>query len=112
MPSVITKTWGIPKMRSTLSSSKCLVVILKRTTKDTEVMTRVTNSVAPDKPWRVTVSISPAIFTVIKGSPGVKMLKMAGMAMKSENRGMNTQVLFKKNPKRILEKQANRIDTA
>ena len=112
MPSVITKICGIPKMRNTLSSSKCRVVILKRTTKDTEVITRVTKNAAPDRPWRVTISLSPAIFSVAMVSPGVKMLKMAGRAIKSENRGMNIQVLFKKKPRWILEKHANRRDVA
>lgn len=45
-------------------------------------------------------------------SPGVTMLKTAGRAIKSEKRGMNIQVLFKKKPVRILEKYAKRRDIA
>ena len=47
--------------------------------------------------------LNPAILKTASGSPGVKILNIAGIAIKSENRGTNTQVRFKKNPKLIRE---------
>ena len=70
-------------------------------------MTRITNKAAPNTPGRVMMKPTPAIFKVIRASPGVKMLNKAGIAIKRENKGMNTQVLFKKNPRSILEKWVN-----
>jgi hypothetical protein len=43
----------------------------------------------------------------INASPGEKMLNKAGIAIKSENKGINTQVRFKKKPKFILERYAS-----
>jgi hypothetical protein len=107
MPRIITKTKGTLKILKTFSRSKCLVVRLKRATKDTDVVTRMTNKAAPDTPGRVMMRLALAIFKVKSGSPGVKILNKAGRTMKRENKGMNTHVLFKKNPRPILEKWVN-----
>ena len=112
MPRVITKTWGIFIIRKTLSSSKCLVVMLSRTAKDTETITRITNNAAPDSPWCVMVNVIPAIFQATNGSPGVKILNNAGIAIKNENNGMNTHVRFRKNLKFIPETSANNKHSA
>ena len=93
-------------MCKTRSSSKCLVVKLSSTAKDTQVTTRVTNNIAPYNPWLVITSFAPNILKTASVSPGVKILNKAGMAMKSENKGMNIHVLFKKKPKLIPEIQA------
>jgi len=99
-------------IRKTLSSSKCLVVTLNRTAKDTEVMTRITNNAAPDTPWCVTVNVMPATLQPINGSPGVKILNNAGIAIKNENNGINTHVRFRKNLKFIPETSANNKHSA
>jgi hypothetical protein len=53
------------------------------------------------------VKVTPTTFQVANVSPGVKMLKRAGIAINSENKGINIHVRFKKNPKLILERYAN-----
>lgn len=111
MLSVITKTSGTLKMRNTESNSLCLVTKPKRITKDTQVTTRTTNNIAPNKPGRLIINLIPHNLKINNGSPGVKVLNNAGMAIKRENRGINTQVLFKKKPKLILEKYANKRHT-
>ena len=103
----MTKTWGILNMRRTFSSSKCFVVILNRTARETELITRVTNNNAPNKPWRVMIRLNPRTLKPAIESPGVKMLNNAGIAMKIEKSGINTHVLFKKNPKLIFEKNVS-----
>ncbi len=50
------------------------------------------------------INLKLAILKVTSASPGVKILNKAGIAIKSENNGMNIQVRFKKNPKLILER--------
>ena len=107
MPSVITNTRGILKLRKVLSNSKCLVVMLKSTANDTEVTTRMTNNVAPNKPCRVITSLTPVIFKAINASPGVKKLNKAGIAITIENTGMNIHVLFKKYFMLILDKHVS-----
>jgi len=77
-------------------------------TKDTQALTRVTNNSAPNKPGRVIINFTPDNLKVRSGSPGVKPENNAGMAIKREKMGINTKVLFRKNPKRILEKDANK----
>jgi hypothetical protein len=67
-------------------------------TKDTLVVTRITNSAAVLKPDRLITNFVPKNLKINKGSPGVKALNSAGMAIKRENSGINIQVLFKKNP--------------
>jgi hypothetical protein len=109
MPSVVTKTCGILKIRNTLSSSVCLVVKPSSMTKDTQALTRVTNNSAPNKPGRVIINFIPANLKLKRGSPGVTPENNAGMAIKREKMGINTQVLIKKNLKLILEKDANKI---
>jgi len=94
-------------MRNTLSKAVCLVTKPSSITKDTEVMTRVTNNTAPDKPGRVITNLNPSNLKINNGSPGVKVENNAGMAIKSEKIGINIQVLFKKNPRLILEKGVN-----
>jgi hypothetical protein len=54
----------------------------------------------------------PTILKSTNGSPGVTTLNKAGMAMKSENRGMNIHVRFKKNPMLILEQSASSKQSA
>jgi hypothetical protein len=51
------------------------------------------------------MSFTANILKIIKVSPGLKTLNNAGSAIKSENKGMNTQVLFKKNKRPIREKR-------
>jgi len=99
----MTKTWGTLKILRTFSKVKCRVVKLSSTTKDTEVITRATNNIAPSKPWRVTVKSTPNIFQLPKTWPGEKTLKIAGTAIKRENKGMNIQVLLRKKPSLIDE---------
>ena len=98
MPRVMTNTCGIPKIRKTLNSVKCLVVMLNKTANDTDVITRATNNDAPDRPWRVIISFKPITLKINITSPGVKTLNIAGIAIKSENIGINIHVLFKKKP--------------
>lgn len=100
---VKTKTCGILKMRKTLSNSVWLVVIDKRITRDTEAITRLTNNAAPAAPCRVITSLNPKIPKENSGAPGVNTLNKAGMAIKSENSGINIQVRFKKNCKSIRD---------
>jgi len=107
MLSVITKIWGILKIRNTLNKTVCFVTRLNSTTKDTEAMTRVTNNTAPDKPGRVITNLNPSNLKINNGSPGVKVENNAGVAIKSEKTGINIQVLFKKNTRLILEKETN-----
>ena len=76
--------------------------MLKSTVKDTEATTRPRNMPAAMSPGRVIIN-GPADMT---GSPGETKLKSAGMAISSEKKGMKIQVLFKKNPKPILERIA------
>ena len=104
MPNIITKTCGILNIRRTFSSSKCFVVILNRTAKETEAITRVTNNSAPNNPWLVMTRFNPRTLKPAIGSPGVKMLNNAGIAIKKEKSGINIHVLFKKKPKLIFEK--------
>lgn len=92
------KIWGILKILNTESNSLCLVTKPRRITKDTQVTTRATNNIAPNKPGRVIINFIPNALKVNNASPGVKPLNNAGMAIKRENRGINIQVLFKKNP--------------
>ena len=66
-----------------------------------------TNKSAPDNPWRVIMSFMPTILNARSGSPGVTTWNKAGMAIKSENKGINIQVRFKKNPILILEQSVS-----
>jgi hypothetical protein len=50
------------------------------------------------------INLRLAILKAIRASPGLKTLNKAGIAIKSANKGINIQVLFKKNPKLILER--------
>jgi len=50
------------------------------------------------------INFKPDNLKVNSVSPGVKALNNAGIAIKRENKGINTHVLFKKNPRLILEK--------
>ena len=107
MPMTMTKICGILKTRKTRSSSLCLVVRLKSTANDTDVVTRATKKLAPSTPWRVMLIVDPPILKVISESPGVTTLNKAGMAMKRENKGINIHVRFKKNPRLILEQSVS-----
>ncbi|MFH0917646.1 MAG: hypothetical protein V1830_00755, partial [Candidatus Omnitrophota bacterium] len=51
---------------------------------------------------------NPRILKVITAWPGLKKPKSAGIAIKSENKGIKIQVLFKKNPRRIREQDVNK----
>src|SRR4030042_911587 len=90
-------------MRKTLSNSKCFVVILKRTTKDTAVVTRTTNNCAPNKPCLVMMILNPPSFMLSSASPGVKTLNNAGTAIKRENSGMNIKDRLRKKFRLMLE---------
>jgi len=74
---------------------------------DTEVITLMTNRAAADNPCLVMASLMLRITTETTASPGLKKSNMAGTAMKKENSGINTQVLFRKNHRLILEKEDN-----
>lgn len=95
-------------MRNTLSNSVCLVVRLNKITKDTDVTTRITNIIAPNRPGLVIINFIPKTLKLNSASPGVKALNNAGMAIKREKIGINIQVLFKKNPRGILEKYVSK----
>jgi len=58
----------------------------------------------------VITMFKPAILKATSASPGVAKLNKAGMAINSENKGINTNVLLRKNPKFILEKYARTRD--
>lgn len=78
------------------------------TTSDREVITRKTNNAALPTPCFVIVKSSIQTFKCRSGSPGLKELNNAGMAIKREKIGMNIHVLFKKKKIFILENPASR----
>jgi hypothetical protein len=105
MPKVITKICGIWKIRNTLSNSLCLVVRESKMAMDTEVITLKINRPAADKPCFVMTNFRLNRPQIKTGSPGLKKLNRAGMAMKSENRGMKIHVLLRKNHRLIPDKE-------
>ena len=70
-------------------------------------MTRTTNNIAPEKPGWVIINFIPNSLKSNSFSPGLKVENNAGTAINTENMGIKNQVLFRKNLKRILEKEVN-----
>jgi hypothetical protein len=74
---------------------------------DTEVITLKINRPAADRPCLVITTFRLNTPQIKIGSPGLKKLNTAGMAMKRENKGMKIQVLLRKNHRLIPEKKVN-----
>jgi len=103
MPNVRTNSCGIPKIRSTLNNTWCLVVRIINAHNDTEDRTRIKKKLALIIPSLVIANGMPNTPKLNTGSPGLNISKRAGRAMKRAKTGMNTQVRFRKKPMRIEE---------
>ena len=74
------------------------MVNAKRVHNETEAKTRVKKKPALAIPCLVILKGVLNILKLNTGSPGLKILKMAGKAIKRENSGIKIQVRFKKKP--------------
>src|SRR5271157_1844750 len=108
MLSTRTKIWGTPRFRRALRTSAQCVTRVKRTTIDTEAATRKVNKSAPSTPCSVMEMLvyeKPQncctvlkVAKVTRGTPGEKMLRVAGNAITPAKIGMNIHTRLIKKP--------------